>query len=93
MFEQAVTYDLTVIQMVEILHNVTTQYPLRIVLKHNNVFFVAADGEVSTTKTDDEANIWRVQAAAYASVWLLQNPNAAFRGLTTAVYELAVSSK
>lgn len=90
--QQAVTYDMTIIQMTELLHVLTTMYPVRIILKHNNVFFVAVDGEVSTTKTDDEVNIWRVQAAAHASVWLLQNPSAAFRALTTSVFELTTQS-
>lgn len=85
---QAITFDMTINQMVEALHALTTLYPARIILKHNNIFFVASDGEVSTTPTDDEANIWRVQTAAAASVWLIQNPTKAFAALTTAIYEL-----
>jgi ADP-dependent NAD(P)H-hydrate dehydratase / NAD(P)H-hydrate epimerase len=92
-FPLAITFETPLKKMVEILHVFTTQYPVQIIIKHNNVFFVAVNGDVSTTATEKDFNIWRVQTATTAGIWLIQNPEKPFEALTTAIYELVNNTK
>ena len=87
-FAHAFTYDMPLSQLVEKLHLFTTLYPTAIILRHSGVYIVAKDGEVSTTKDNEQqSEVWRVANAAKVSVWSAQNPSKLFAALTTAVYE------
>lgn len=88
-FVHAFTYDMPVASMVENLHVFTTMHAVNIVLRHNGIFYVARDGDVSTTKVTPGEATWRVKTAAHASVWTLQNPSKAFAALTTGIFVLA----
>lgn len=87
-FTTALTYNMTVNQMTEALHLFTSVHPISIVMLHNGVFYVAKDGDVSTTKDTKDEPIWRIKTAAMLSVWELQHPSKAFAALTTGVFEL-----
>lgn len=87
-FGYAFTYDMPLSNMIENLHLLTTIYPAVIVIKHNGIFYVAQDGEVSTTKTSNDENVWRVESASTISVWTLQHPNKTFAAASSAVLEL-----
>ncbi len=79
----AITYSMTLQQLVEVLHDLSQAYSCSIITEHNGVIFVAVNGKVSTTKVE-ENDTWRVQTAANVSVWWLQNPSKPFEALTTA---------
>ncbi len=87
-FTEAFTYDMPLAIMVENLHLFTTIHSAAIVIKHNDIFYCAKDGEVSTTKDSNDESIWRVQTATRCAVWTMQNPSKIFAALTTAIYEL-----
>jgi len=63
-------------------------YLVHIVTKHLDTIFVAAGGQVSTTKLTKDREIWRVSTAAHTAVWWLQNSSKTFEALTTAVLEV-----
>lgn len=84
-YVRAFTHDMPIQQLVEALHIFTSINPLTVVLKHNQKYIVAKDGEVSTTNKHKETNIWRVETAAKVSVWATQNPTKLFAAATTAV--------
>jgi hypothetical protein len=79
----AVTYQMTILQLVEFLHNLTLSNKLSIITSHNGNYFVAHKGVVSTTKNAQTDDIWRVKIASKASVWYIQNPNRPFEALTS----------
>lgn len=81
----AITYSMDMLRLTEWLHIFTTKYPFFIITEHNETMLVAANGEVSTTKTAENTPIWRIQTAARASVWWIQNPSKPFEALTTAM--------
>jgi len=83
-FTKAFTFDMDLIRLVDTLHEFTETFSLNIVTKHHDTIFVAASGQVSSTKLETEMKIWRVKTAASASVWWLQNPSKPFEALTTA---------
>lgn len=84
----AVTFSMNLLQLVDWLHTFTENSPLVIVTKHLDNLFVAAKGQVSTTKTAlDLEDAWRTKVASYASVWWLQNPGRSFAAITTAVHQ------
>lgn len=87
-FLQPFLFQMDLIRLIEALHNFTTTYPLRIVVKHHRTLAVASNGDVSTSLLIEDIDIWRVRTAAYASVWLIQNPAQPFAALTTAVHQL-----
>lgn len=79
----AVTFQLTILQLVEFLHNLTSLNHVSIITSHNGNYFVAHKGFVSTTKNAQTDDIWRVEIASKASVWYIQNPNKPFEALTS----------
>jgi hypothetical protein len=87
-FTNAFTYTMTVNQMTEALHLFTSIHSISVVLLHNGVFYVAKDGDVSTTKDTKDQQTWRIKTAATLSVWELQHPTKAFAALTTGIFEL-----
>lgn len=80
-----VTFSMGLLQLVDMLHEFTTQFAVSIVTQHVDNLFVAANGEVSTTKLTEPQKVWRVRTAAHASTWWLQNPQKPFEALTTSI--------
>ena len=88
-FPQAVRFSMSLLQLVDWLHDFTATYAPNIIVKHLDTLFVAVDGQVSTTKVTGELPIWRAKAAAHAVVWWLQNAMRPFEALTTAMHTVA----
>jgi ADP-dependent NAD(P)H-hydrate dehydratase / NAD(P)H-hydrate epimerase len=84
-FPQAVTFNMDLLRLIDILHVFTAQYPIQIVVKHLETFVVASSGQVSTTKLQDDLPIWRVKTATHASVWWLQHRNKPFEAITASI--------
>lgn len=87
-FSHAFIFSMDLIRLVEALREFTLAYPVNIIVKHLANFVVASGGQVSTTKLEDDKEVWRVTTAAHAAVWWLQNPSKPFEALTTAVCEI-----
>lgn len=85
-FPRAFTSDLGLVQLVDALHEFTGQHEVHIITRHQGHIIVAVNGRVSTTKADEEQPVWRLQTAAAASVWWVQNPGKPFEALTMTVY-------
>jgi hypothetical protein len=77
------TFDMDFLRLIDALHEFTIKHDVAIITKHLQNIFVAVGGQVSTTKLNDEKEIWRVETAAHAAVWWLQNPGKTFEALTT----------
>jgi hypothetical protein len=84
-FPAPVTFGMDLLHLVDWLHEFTTRFAPHIIVKHLETIFVAANGQVSTTRLATDPSIWRLKTAAHASVWWLQNPSKPFEALTTAV--------
>ena len=78
--------SMSVVQLVEALHDYTLEHFATIITKHNDLIFVASGGQVSSTK--DTRKIWRVETASRASVFWLQNPGQTFEAVTSSIYEV-----
>jgi len=91
-FTHPFLFELGILQLVERLHQFTLDYKVYIVVKHGPNIFVAAEGQVSSTRLPEDMEIWRVRTAVLASVWWLQNPGKPFEALTTGVYNLLHTS-
>lgn len=76
-----ITLSMSAQQLAEALHVYTTEHCATIVTKHNDLLFVGSRGQVSTTKYDE--HVWRVEKAAIASVFWMQNPSKPFESITT----------
>jgi hypothetical protein len=88
-FTQAFTFDMDFLRLVEGLHEFTKLHKTAIVVKHLQNIFVAHGGSVSSTKLEEDISIWRVKAAANASVWWLQNPSKTYSAITTSVLSIS----
>lgn len=86
-FRQAFTFEIDFLRLIDLLHDFTLEHQANIIVKHLDNIFVAANGEVSSTKLRDDQKIWRLQTGTYASVWWLQNPTQVFQALTTSVLQ------
>lgn len=92
-FPQAITFNMDMVRLVNALHQLTTQYPADIIVKHLDNLFAAHAGQVSSTKLPADLSIWRVKTAAHAAVWQLQNPAKPFESLTTALLPNQVDAR
>ncbi len=84
-YPKAVTFGMGLLHLAEWLHDFTTLYRPFLIVKHTDQMLVAANGKVSSTKLEKDLPIWRVQTAACASVWWLQNPGKPFEAITTSI--------
>lgn len=82
---RAVTFGIGLVQLVELLREVSARQPANLIVKHLDQLAVASGGRVSTTRQTPASGDWRVGTAARAAVWWLQNPTKTFEALTTAV--------
>jgi hypothetical protein len=80
-----IAFSMDLLRLTEWLHEFTTAHQPYIIVKHLDTMFVGAAGKVSTTKLGQELPIWRIAAAAQASVWWAQNPSKPFEALTTSI--------
>jgi NAD(P)H-hydrate repair Nnr-like enzyme with NAD(P)H-hydrate dehydratase domain len=67
-----ITYGMTQLQLAEALQQLTQKFPACIIVKHQDVIFVAHNGSIVSSA--DTAEFWRVSTAARASVFWLQHP-------------------
>ena len=86
-FTTAFTFDMDFLRLIEALHEFAKQHQAAIIVKHLQTVFVAANGQVSTTKLPEDLETWRVQTAARTTTWWLQNPTKPFEALTTSLIE------
>jgi len=80
-----ITFSMDLLHLVEWLHQFTLAHQPHIIVKHLNHILVAADGRVSSTTLAQDKPIWRVQTAAKASVWWLQNPSKTLESVTASL--------
>lgn len=76
-FEKPFTFDMNLLHLVESLHDFTKRYAPHIIVKHLDQIHCAVEGQVVSTKLEQDSEIWRVRTAAHASVWWIQNPGKA----------------
>lgn len=84
-FETALTYDLDLTQIVELLHSFTQKHKASLVTFHQNQLVVAFRGNVSTTATkpvNENTYAWRTEVASLAACYLTWNPYKPFEALT-----------
>jgi hypothetical protein len=82
---KAIAFSMDLLHMVEWLHEFTLAHRPYIIVKHLEHLFVAADGQVSTTRLSVDKPVWRVKTSARAAVWWLQHPKRPFEAITTAL--------
>ena len=81
-----ITFSMSLMGLVEALHFISLESEASFITMHENNIVVAHKGRVSTTKSIQDPESWRVIMASYCSVWWLQNLDQTFEALTTAVY-------
>jgi hypothetical protein len=86
-YPRAFTSEMGLVQLIDSLHEFTKRFAFSLITRHQNHYIVAMGGKVSTTPVNKAQPVWRLQTAAHASVWWLQNASRPFEALTTAVYE------
>jgi ADP-dependent NAD(P)H-hydrate dehydratase / NAD(P)H-hydrate epimerase len=84
-FTTPFTFDMDFLRLIDALREFTLKHSVAIITKHLQNVFVAYEGQVSTTKLEEDIDIWRVSTAARAAVWWLQNPSKPFEALTTSL--------
>ena len=84
-FPKAVSLQMDLLRAVDLLHELTTQFPFFIITKHLDTIFVAVGGQVSSTPCPVDERLWRLRVASAAAVWWLQNPGQPFAALTTSL--------
>jgi NAD(P)H-hydrate repair Nnr-like enzyme with NAD(P)H-hydrate dehydratase domain len=81
-----ITYGMTIPHLAEALHQFTTKFPITIVVKHQDLIFVAYRGQVVSTPNTDMP--WRVRTAGKAIVYWIQNLSQPLESTTTSLLKL-----
>lgn len=81
----AITSTMDLMQLVEILHLHSSNFPYGVVLAYNSSLIATHDSAVSTLTSDKSTSTAKL--AAFCATWWLQNPSKTFESLTTGVYE------
>lgn len=84
-WQKAITFDMGLGQLCELLQQLTTKYKTYITVQYSNSIIVAVNGQVMITKLASEPNKWRLNTAVAASVWWLQNPSEPFKAIATSI--------
>ncbi len=84
--QPALSFDMNVGQLAEALKAISIASKSSLITKHHSLLFVAHEGEVSVTDSQTSDELWQTKIAAYASVWLAQQPEKPLASLTTAVF-------
>ncbi len=84
-FTEAISPTADLVRMIEVLHEFGGRHTTHILTQHLGTTIVVAEGRVSTTKTGEGEDIWRVPSAARASVFWLQNPSTTFKAVTSSL--------
>ncbi|HSH17774.1 MAG TPA: hypothetical protein VK978_00160 [Candidatus Saccharimonadales bacterium] len=84
-FTTAFTFNMDILRFIDALHDFTAELHLNIVVKHLGNIFVAVDGQISSTRLQEDLKIWRLKTATHTSVWWMQNPGKPFEALTMGV--------
>lgn len=82
-FIKPITYGMSTPQLVETLHEYTAKYQACIITKHNDLIFVAQNGQVVTQKHEDK--VWRIKTTARSAVFWLQNPSKQFEAIVSSL--------
>lgn len=84
-FETPFLLSMGLMLLVRALHDFTLRYPLTIVTKELDSIVVAHQGKVSNTRLENDKDFWRVETAAKASVFWMQNKNRPFEAVTSSL--------
>lgn len=84
-FTTAFTSQLDLVHFIQTLHGFASAHSAHLVVYHLDNLIIAAAGKVSSTAVPATSPPSLAQAAAYAAVWQLQNPDKPFEALTTAM--------
>lgn len=85
--QAAIKQNADLVQVLESLGAWTASSKASLITAHTQQIITAANGRLSTTKTNTDKI--EPELAAYACVWLMQQPEKPFEALTTAVYCLS----
>ncbi len=84
-----VFHNMSLQELVSVLSDWTNSVPTAFITKHANSYITAYSGKVSTTPVNKEQS-WQTELAAYAAVWLLQNPTKPLEALSSSIYDYSV---
>lgn len=84
-FTHPLTFSMDLMRLVEWLHEFTSRFTPRIIVKHHEFVAVGVAGQVSTTKTSTDEGPWRLKTATHAAVWQMQHPAKLFEALTASL--------
>lgn len=91
--EKVIKFNMSLVQLVESLHELSLITSPIIVTKHLEDIIVAYRGKVSTSKLPDKFEPWRESMAAYSSVWYMQNSQQPFEAITSSALDLLPEMK
>lgn len=82
------TYNMPLALLVVALHNYTLGKRVGVLTKFEETYVVAYDGNLSTTASHDEKEIWRLEASSQTIVSVIQNPSKVFEAMTHSALNL-----
>jgi len=84
-FHVPLTFTMPLNKLVEALHELTINKSLGFITKFEETYVVAYGGQVSTTPSMDDKDIWRLDAATETAVSVIQNQSKVFEAMTHSI--------
>ena len=82
---QAITTSLDLVPLIKVIHEFESLHLAYLLTHQSGTTIVAIGNKISTTKTGNSDEIWRVPTAARASVYWMQSFNKVFESITSAL--------
>lgn len=82
-FNQPLMSTMSLIQIVEFLHDFSSNFPSHLILKFQDYLIVANSSQIISTQISNWPNNWGIKHASAAIVWWLQNPSKPMQAIAT----------
>lgn len=85
----AVKSDISLVNLIELLHQLTTNKNVFLLTALTNNLILAHAGNIITQKYSDSKD-WQNKLCAYAAVWAIQNKNKLFEALSVSLFSASI---
>lgn len=87
-YPRPITSTMSLLQIVEFLHDFSSIFSCNIMLKFQNYMVIASGGHIVSTLLEDWPKEWNIKHSAAAVVWWLQNPQKPLQAISTAITQI-----
>lgn len=82
-----IKFEMTLPQLVEKLHEITSEIPALLITQHHQQIILAQNGQIITQAGAEREELWQLDTAVKAAVFAMQQPQKRFQAIATSLIE------